>query len=233
MTITTRVSPASIPSLPTIGEKSGLAAQAAAPLAHSTSIPEAPSPKAAVFEGSHSPSLVEQSGNSALLGASVNVPAGAKPLLQMLLTRNHTCAGFSPQRAGEIGAAFEKADRAGSLDWNAGLPGALLGTFFAELELPRAQPDGNKYAAYVYVGPQKTDPNDAIEVYVTRVGARKDYARLSVGSDGESDTNRTQASPRRSPAEQLWKHLHGEYPDQSTTIMAKMNWPHFKIDFPE
>jgi hypothetical protein len=57
--------------------------------------------------------------------------------------------------------------------------------------------------------------------------------RISVTSEGVSDANNTQSFTHRSPAEKVWKEIHGEYPDQSTTIMAKTNWSSFNIDFPE
>ena len=236
MNPTFRVSPGSIPGRPPIDEQR-TTTKVAAPITQKQSAPtlfseatgrEAP----AIFETNQRSSLVE-SGNPALSRASVDVAVGSMPLLKMLLTRSDSLSGFSPKRAGEIGATFHKAELAGSLDWKGGLPRALLGRFFAAVELPRAQPDGNKYTAYVFVGEQKTDPNDATEVYITRVGARKDHVRVSVASEGVSDANKTPSFTHRSPAEKVWKEIHGEYPDQSTTIMAKTNWSSFKIDFPE
>ena len=238
-TTTARVSPGSIAGLrSSIDEQRAPAANVAAlpghkPTALTPSSSATGREEPAIFDRAQRSSTVERSRSAARSGDLAEIPAGAKSVMKMLLTRNYSLGGFSPQRSAEIGTAFEKAHLAGSLDWNEGLPRALLGRFFAAVDLPSAQPDGNKYTAYVFVGRDKTDPNDATEVYITRVGARKDHVRLSVASDGASDANSAQTTPRRSPAEQLWKETHGVYPDQSTTIMAKSNWSFFKIDFPD
>jgi hypothetical protein len=233
-----RIPPGKLPIRPTLDEQR---APTAAPLNRTQTAP-ASTPKAigggeaAVFESTVRPSIEGKSGNTALSGPTPDVPEGAKSVLQTLLTRNDSQAGFSPQRAAEIGTAFEKANLAGSLEWNVGLPRALLGRFFAAVDLPNAPSDGYTYKAYAFVGRQlqeKVDPNNVTEVYITRVGGRKDYVRLSIASEGASDASSAQASPRRSPAEQLWKETHGRYPHEETTIMQKSNWEYFRLDFPK
>lgn len=234
-----RVSPGSIPvRLPTVVEQP---APAAAPLETSqtapASAPEAPGRgQAAVFETAARPSTAERSGRSALPGPSADVPLGGKSVLQTRLTKNDILQrivsppAFSPERAAEIGAAFEKANLAGSLEWKPGVPRALDGIYFAAVNLPSAPSDGYTFKAYAFVGRENSDPNNATEVYVTRVGDKRGYARISLASNDASDA---QALPRRSPAEELWKAVHGHYPDKNTTIMQKMNWEDYKIDFPE
>lgn len=143
---------------------------------------------------------------------------------------------FSSQRTAEILGALEKSERAGSSGWKPGLPEALEGRFFESVELPRAAPDGNRYTAYVYVGrgvatgEPNLDPNEATTVYVARVGGRKDYVTLDVPLEG---AKAAPAQPRRSLAEEVWKEVHGRYPDDKPTLMQRMNWEYYKLGWPE
>ncbi len=192
--------------------------------------------EAAVFETAVRPSTEGSSGTYVRPEASADVPAGAQSVLQTRLTHSEILKRvvsptvFSPERTAEIGAAFEKANHAGSLEWKPGVPRALNGIFFAAVNLPNAPSDGYTYRAYAFVGEEKSDPNSATEVYVTREGGRRDYARISLAGNDASDA---QSLPRRSPAEELWKARHGHYPDENRTIMDKMNWEYFRLDLPE
>lgn len=82
-----------------------------------------------------------------------------------------------PARAEQMRKAFDKVDRAGTLQWNqGGVVESHLGVRFARVELKRENhPDGYTYTAFVPLGaltptaPQR-DPNKVNEFYVERSG---------------------------------------------------------------
>jgi hypothetical protein len=131
---------------------------------------------------------------------------------------------ISPQRTAEIAAAFDASDRAGFLNWQPGIPEALLGNFFTGVKLPLDRQEGSTLTAYVFVGRHHLDPNNDPDVYITReTPERRDFVKLSLDGVGT----------RRSSSERAWHEVHGRYPDAPLTISEQNVWSGYKIGFPD
>jgi hypothetical protein len=103
------------------------------------------------------------------------------------LAEKAPASALSDQRIGEIRAAFNQANLAGTLNWQPrGVIEGHLGVRFERVELMRERhPDGYAYTAYVPVGAlsptaPKADPNTVREVYIERTGGLAGWTQ-SVG----------------------------------------------------